>query len=102
MDSAPRKKMRIPVHCNVRINNAYSAEALDLSDQGIYIFSRHTFAPDSIIDLSVTIRGDTTGLTAKIGQAQPGVGFWISFPDIPDEVAAIFKDILEQAITEDP
>ncbi len=101
MEHTPRRKLRIPVHCDVRINRMYSAEALDLSENGMYIYSRHTFVPDAIIELTVTIEGDTTSLTAKIAHVQPGVGFGVSFPDIPEEVATMFMQILEQAITEE-
>ncbi len=101
MEFTPRRKLRIPVHCDVRINHMYSAEALDLSEDGMYVYSRHTFVPDSIIELTVTIDGDTTSLTAKIAHVQPGVGFGVSFPDIPEEVATMFIQILEQAITEE-
>ena len=96
----PERKKRIPAHAEVKINNAYLAEALDISEDGMYIFSPHTFVPGSIVNLAVNINGDITSFTGKIIHVQPGVGFGVSFPDIPDEVAGLFRDILKDALKE--
>lgn len=101
MEFSPKRKQRIPAHAKVRINNLYSAEALDISEDGMYIYSRHTFLPDSLIELDVIVGGDTTKLSAKVAHVQPGVGFGVTFPDVPDEVAELFRDILKSALLED-
>lgn len=100
MEHNPERKKRIPAHAEVKINNAYLAEALDISEDGMYVFSPHTFVPDSIVNLAVTIGGDTTSFTGKIIHVQQGVGFGVSFPDIPDEVQGLFRDILKDALKE--
>ncbi len=100
MEYYPQRKKRIPAHAEVKINNAYLAEALDISEHGMYVFSPHTFLPDSVVNLAVTISGDTTSFSGKIIHVQPGVGFGVSFPDIPDEVAGLFREILKDALKE--
>ncbi len=101
MGHYPERKKRIPAHAEVKINNAYLAEALDISEDGMYVFSPHTYLPDSIVNLAVTISGDTTSFSGKIIHVQPGVGFGVSFPDIPDEVAGLFRDILRSALDDE-
>ncbi|MCK4911671.1 MAG: PilZ domain-containing protein [Thermodesulfovibrionales bacterium] len=100
MGYSPERKKRIPTHAEVKINNAYLAEALDISEDGMYIFSPHTYVPDSVVDIAVTINGDTTSFSGKIIHVQAGVGFGVSFPDIPDEVAGLFREILKDALKE--
>lgn len=98
MELNPDNRRPIPAHSAIRINNAYMAEALDISEDGMFVFSPHTYIPDSQVELAVTIGGDITTLSGKIVNVQPGLGFEVSFPEIPDEVEGLFREILLSAI----
>jgi hypothetical protein len=76
----------------------YSAEGLDLSEDGMYVYSRHKYLPNSVIELSLSINGETTTLSARVTHVQPGVGFGVNFPDIPDEVVGLFREVLREAL----
>ncbi len=101
MGEYPERKQRIPAHIQIRINNAYLAEALNVSEKGMYIFSPHTFLKDSLVEIAINISGDTTELTGQIIHVHPGVGFGVSFPDLPDDVATLIRQVLEGALDEE-
>ena len=98
MGDFPDKSKRIPAHAEVRINNAYLAESMDIREEGMYVFCPQTFVLDSVVDLDVTVGGDTTSLKGKVIQVQPGVGFGLSFPDLPEEVQGLFREVLKSVI----
>jgi hypothetical protein len=95
MGDVERKK-RVPLHSEVKINHLYTAEGLDISEDGMYIYSRHTFLPDSLIDLSISLGGEEFSLTAKVAHVQPGIGFGVKFPDMPRDIAEHFKSVLKK------
>lgn len=95
MENIERKK-RIPLRFDVRISHQFPAEGLDLSADGMYIYTKHTARPGSIIELSISMDGETYELSAKVAHEQPGIGFGLSFDDMPEDVAVKFREYLEQ------
>jgi hypothetical protein len=93
---SPRKK-RIPLNLDVMINRLYQAEGLDLSADGMYIYTRHTLIADSIVELLITGRGLEYNINAKVRHSQPGVGFGVSFMDMPSEMAERIRGLVEAA-----
>lgn len=91
------RKKRVPLHSEVKINNLYVAEGLDLSEDGMYVYSRHTFLPESFIELSISVGGEEFVLSARVAHVQPGIGFGVRFPDMPKDIADHFRVLLERA-----
>jgi hypothetical protein len=85
-DMDNRKSVRRRLEKDVIINRIYSGEGLDLSDEGMYVYSSHVFVKDSIINLDFELDGETVEVLAKISHFQPGIGFGVSFIDCPADV----------------
>jgi hypothetical protein len=89
----PRKK-RVLIEEDVLINRTIRAEGLDLSEDGMYIYTQTYFLPDSIINVSFNIGGELVEVSAKIQHAQPGVGLGVKFFELPKDTLRKIREYL--------
>jgi hypothetical protein len=83
-----RRKKRVPIKKEVTVARTFRAEGLDLSEDGMYIYSRNRFIPGSILDVSFSLDGlRPISVQAKVLHSQPGVGFGVTFFGLPEEVS---------------
>jgi hypothetical protein len=83
-----RRKKRVPLKKEVMVARTVRAEGLDLSEDGMYIYSRNYFIPGSILDVSFSLDGmRPIDVQAKVLHSQPGVGFGVTFYGIPEDVS---------------
>jgi len=81
------RKKRIRVNTDVTVNGQKRAESLDLSQDGMYIFSSHTFLEGLNVNLEFELEGESYDIRANIVHAQEGVGFGVNFVDIDEPTA---------------
>jgi hypothetical protein len=81
-----RKSIRLRIDKDVRLNSSVVAEALDLSEDGMYVYVSHNFVVGSIVDLGFSLGREYINVTAKVLHSQPGIGFGVNFSDFPEEV----------------
>lgn len=79
--------MRVPVALPVIINRRFKAEGLDLSESGIYIYTKTTLIPGNIVELSFELDGEKLNVHAEVQHSQPGVGIGLKFIGLPKETA---------------
>lgn len=85
------RKKRVSIQKDVVINRTVRAEGLDLSEDGMYIYTRTEFIPRSIIELSFVIDGERLDIPAIVSHAQQGIGIGVRFVDMPPEVLEKIK-----------
>ena len=89
------RKKRIRVNTDVTINGQKKAESLDLSQDGMYVFSSYTFLEGLTVNLDFTLEGDRYDIRAKIVHAQDGVGFGVNFVSIDEPTAQRLIDYVD-------
>ena len=89
------RKKRIRVNTDVTINGQKKAESLDLSQDGMYIFSSYTFLEGLTVNLEFDLEGDSYDIRAKIVHAQDGVGFGVNFVNIDEPIAQRLIDYVD-------
>jgi len=76
------RKKRIRINTDVIVNGLKRAESLDLSQDGMYVFTSHTFVNGLNVNLEFELAGEGYDIRADIVHAQQGVGFGVNFVDI--------------------
>ncbi|MDP1759131.1 MAG: PilZ domain-containing protein [Thermodesulfovibrionales bacterium] len=80
-----RRTRRALVHKDVVINGVTKAEALDISIDGMYIYTKFSFISGTIFEVSFKIGEDTITTMARVQHAQPNVGIGIKFVELSAE-----------------
>lgn len=86
-----RKVERVSVALEVKINRTVLAEGLDLSETGMYIYTKANFIPGSIIDLRFALDGEAVHVSAIVQHVQPGIGMGVKFVHLPPSEAEKIK-----------
>lgn len=81
------RKKRIHIATDVAVNGRKTAEGLDLSSDGMYIFTTHTFIEGLTVNLEFALDGESFDIRANIKHTEQGVGFGVHFVDMDDSVA---------------
>ena len=89
------RKNRIHVRSAVAVNGRQSAEALDLSEEGMYIFTSRTFIEGLTVNLEFDLDGESYDVRAKIKHSEDGVGFGVNFVDMDDNDARRLRDYVD-------
>ncbi|OGW56482.1 MAG: hypothetical protein A2Z09_05160 [Nitrospirae bacterium RBG_16_43_8] len=90
-----RRTRRALVHKGVVINGVTKAEALDISIDGMYIYTQFSFIAGTIFELSFKIGEDTIKVMARVQHAQPNVGIGIKFVELTAENSSRIKRYIE-------
>src|SRR5512139_2210818 len=90
-----RKHPRINFGEDVLINNTVRVKATSLSEQGIYVHTGRYFLPQTVIDLSFSLAGQTLTFRARVQHAQRGVGMGLMFLDMTSGQRAALKEFIE-------
>jgi hypothetical protein len=100
--SEDKRKRRLHINTEVYINRVYHAEGLDLSADGMYLYTRHPYVEGSIIDLRFKLGDDEIQGPAKVVHSQPGIGFGVRFTDLKEKDAEKIRDYVERLGSEQP
>jgi len=90
-----RRTKRALVSKDVVINGVVKAEALDISIDGMYIYTQSSFIPGAIFELSFKIGGEPITAMARVQHAQPNVGIGIKFVELSEENSLRIKKYIE-------
>ncbi|MBA3060118.1 MAG: PilZ domain-containing protein [Nitrospirota bacterium] len=90
-----RRTRRALVHKDVVINGVIKAEALDMSVDGMYIYTQFSFIAGTIFELSFKIGEDVIKAMARVQHAQPNVGIGVKFVELSAENSEKIKRYLE-------
>lgn len=90
VDKKDRKK-RIRINTDVSVNGQKRAESLDLSEDGMYVFTSHTFLKGLTVNLEFDLEGVSYDIRAQIVHSQDSVGFGVNFVDMDEQSAGSLK-----------
>jgi len=90
-----RRTKRALLNKDVVINGRIKAEALDISIDGMYIYTQHSFIPGAIFELSFKLAGDDITTMARVQHAQHKVGLGVKFVELSEENSRKIKKYIE-------
>lgn len=93
-----RKHDRVRIEHDIIVNNSTVAEALDISEDGMYVYVTRTFLENSIISLDFQVEDTQICITAAVCHSQPNIGFGVSFMDIPVEIKETLQAYLRKKL----
>jgi hypothetical protein len=91
-----KRKKRLHISADVFINRTVKAEGLDLSEDGMYMYTTKRYVAGSIIEASFKLDGNEINVQAKVVHSQPGIGLGVHFVDIKEGTHKMIKNFLEQ------
>ena len=68
---------------------------MDICEGGLYISVIQAFENDSVIDVTIPVKGDMVTVKAQIQYCQPGIGIGIEFVEMDDRQKAVIKELIE-------
>lgn len=95
MGNIERKK-RLHMSADVFINRTVKAEGLDLSEDGMYLYTTKQFVAGSTIEASFMLDGNEINVRAKVVHSQPGIGLGVHFVEVKEETLQTIKNYLDQ------
>lgn len=86
-----KRKKRVKITQNVMINHKLAAEGLDLSEAGIYIYTKYNFIQGSIIEVSFELGHERVDVFGVVQHAQHGIGVGVEFIGLTKEIKGKIK-----------
>lgn len=91
-----RKVERILIRKDVIINGVLKAQAIDMSEGGMYIHTEGDFITGTILELSFDIDNRPIKIKAKVQHAQSGIGIGVKFIGLSHGDSIRIKRMLER------
>ena len=90
-----RRTKRALVNKDVVINGVIKAEALDISIDGMYVYTKSNFIPGTIFEITFKIGDETIKAMAHVQRSKPNVGVGIRLVDLSPENTEKIKKYVE-------
>lgn len=98
MNNPPiKREKRALIEKEVVINGITKAEALDISTDGMYIYTKNDFIPGTIFEISFKLGIDAIKAMARVQHSQPNVGIGVQFVELSEEDSLKIKRYIEGA-----
>jgi len=91
-----RKVERVSIKKDVIINGSLKAQAFDISEGGMYIYTQAEFMQGAILDLSFDVDEGPIKVKARVQHIQLGVGIGVKFSGLSHEELIRIKRLLER------
>lgn len=92
-----REKKRVLIQESVLINGIIRANALDLSEEGMYISTQAEFVTGVVLELSFRLKDKDLKVKAIVQHVQPGIGMGVRFLNLSPEVYSVIKSFVDEA-----
>lgn len=92
-----REKKRVLIQESVLINGIIKANALDISEDGMYINTQAEFIPGAILELSFRLKDKDIKVKAIVQHIQQGIGMGVRFINLSPETYLIIKNFVDEA-----
>ncbi|MCE5194619.1 MAG: PilZ domain-containing protein [Nitrospiraceae bacterium] len=89
------RKKRTLIEKEVIIKNIIKAEALDISSEGMYIYTQADVIEGAIFEISFKIDNHNIKAMVKAQHVEPHVGVGVKFVDISDTDSNLIKKFVE-------
>lgn len=90
-----RKYERILFREDILLDGTRRCTSMDICEGGLYISVIQAFENDSVIDVTIPVKGDMVTVKAQIQYCQPGIGIGIEFVEMDDRQKAVIKELIE-------
>jgi len=91
-----RKVERVLIKKDVIINGSLKAQAFDISEGGMYIYTQAEFNSGDLLDLDFDVDGVPIKVKARVQHTQLGVGIGVKFSGLSHEESIKIKRLLER------
>ena len=99
MDAEDRKKQRkherFPFIEDVLVDGTKRCTTGDISEGGLYISAMQAFEKNTVIDVTILLKGEEITVKANVRHCQPGIGLGIMFVDLSDEQKVKIKEAIK-------
>lgn len=92
-----REKKRVLIQESVLINGIIRANALDISEEGMYINTQAEFVSGAVLELSFRLKDKDLRLKALVQHIQPGIGMGVRFLNLSPETYSVIRSFVEEA-----
>lgn len=94
-DDIDRRVKRALIEKDVIINGIIKAQVLDISIEGMYIYTQANFITGAIFEVSFKLGSETIKAMARVQHSQPNVGIGIKFIELSENDAVKIKQYVE-------
>ncbi len=91
-----RKVERVLIKKDVIINGSLKAQAFDISEGGMYIYTQAEFNSGDLLELDFDVDGVPIKVKARVQHTQLGVGIGVKFSGLSHEESIRIKRLLER------
>lgn len=91
-----REKKRVLIQESVLINGIIRANALDISEEGMYINTQAEFVSGAVLALSFKLKDKAVNVKAHVQHVQQGIGMGVRFINLSPETYAIIKSFVDE------
>ena len=91
-----RKVERVLIKKEVTINGSLKAQAFDISEGGMYIYTQAEFNSGDLLELDFDVDGVPIKVKARVQHTQLGVGIGVKFSGLSHEDSIRIKRLLER------
>lgn len=91
-----RKVERVSIKKDVIINGSLKAQAFDISEGGMYIYTQAEFNSGDLLELDFDVDGVPIKVKARVQHTQLGVGIGVKFSGLSHEESIRIKRLLER------
>jgi len=91
-----RKVERVLIKKDVIINGSLKAQAFDISEGGMYIYTQAEFNSGDLLELDFDVDGVPIKVKARVQHTQLGVGIGVEFSGLSHEESMRIKRLLER------
>ncbi len=92
-----REKKRVLIQESVLVNGIIKANALDISEEGMYISTQAEFVSGAILELSFRLNDNDIKVKVYVQHVQPGIGMGVRFLNLSPETYSVIKSFIDGA-----
>lgn len=91
-----REKKRVLIQESVLINGIIRANALDISEEGMYISTQAEFVTGAVIELSFKLMDRDLKIKGIVQHVQPGIGMGVMFLNLSPEAYSVIRSFVDE------
>jgi CheY-like chemotaxis protein len=89
-----RKYERFPFREDILIDGTRMCTSMDISEGGLYISAIQPYEDNTVIDVTIPLKGEQLTVKAEIRHCQTGVGMGVRFIDLNDHQKAKIEELI--------
>ncbi len=94
-----RKYERIPLREDILIDGMMHSTSIDISEGGLFLCAVQPFNIDSVLEVSIPLKGKMLTVKAKVQYCEPGIGMGLIFINLNEEQRTDIRGFIESITT---